>query len=137
MRGNGRKSAWNDLAARMKRGDQGALGELYDGTGAILYGMLLRMLGDNELAQTALVEAYARAWSRIHTFDPGRCGLVAWLILLARGLALENPMRRPRPIDKTEEGDRKTLERAFFDGVKERDLRGALTRLRREKGERA
>ena len=126
------ESVWNELAARMKRGDKGALAELYDQTGAVLYGMTIRMLGDEAEAQEVLLEAYSRAWSRIQTFDPARSALVAWLILLARGVALERPGRKPGPT-QTAAGDRLVLERAFFDGVVEGDLRGALTRLRREK----
>jgi DNA-directed RNA polymerase specialized sigma24 family protein len=132
------QSDWKDTAARMKRGDQGALGELYDGTSALLYGMMLRMLGDSEVAQAALIEVYSRAWGRINTFDPERSGLLAWLILLARGVALERPDRPRRSMEKSEgDSDRQIVERAFFDGVKDEDLRGAMTRLRGEKGESA
>ena len=126
-------SAWNEIAGRMKRGDTKALAELYDGTSAVVYGMMLRILGDTAAAQETLVEAYAHAWSRIHTFDPARSGLVAWLILLARRIALDRPDRKPPQAFVPTTGDRQTLERAFFDGVKEEDLRGALTRLREEK----
>ena len=127
------ESVWNELAARMKRGDKGALAELYDQTSAVLYGMMLRILGDAAEAQEVLLEAYSRAWSRIHTFDPEGSALVAWLILLARGVALDRPGRKVRQAVSTAGGDRQVLERAFFDGVVEGDLRGALTRLRRER----
>ncbi len=128
-------SAWNEMAGRMKRGDRLALAELYDGTSAVVYGMMLRILGDPAVAQEALVEAYARAWDRVHTFDSGRAGLVAWLILLARGVALERQQRKPDGARTAPVDDRQVLERAFFDGVSEGDLRGALTRLRQKKGE--
>ena len=121
------------LVDRMKRGDRSALAELYDQTGAILYGMMLRILGDPADAQEALMEAYARAWSQIHRFNQDRSlGLLPWLILLARGVALEWPGRKPVP-SHPGGSDQAILERAFFDGVVEGDLRGALTRLRREK----
>jgi RNA polymerase sigma-70 factor, ECF subfamily len=123
------------LVDRLKRGDQSALAELYDQTSAILYGLMLRILGDPADAQEALVTAYARAWSQIHRFDPDRSGLLPWMILLARGVALERPGRKPVVAAEQQDGsDRAVLERAFFDGVVEGDLRGALTRLRQEKG---
>lgn len=128
-------SVWVEIAGRMKRGDGQALAELYDGTSAVVYGMMLRILGDTAAAQEALVEAYSRAWSRVHTFDPQRSGFIAWLILLARGVALERPERNPGKEATAAQGDRRILERAFFDGVSEGDLRGALTRLRQKKGE--
>ncbi len=91
------------------------------------------MLGDPADAQEALVTAYERAWSEIHRFDPDRSGLLPWLILLARGVALARPDRKPAVADNNATSDRAVLERAFFDGVVEGDLRGAFTRLRQEK----
>ncbi len=132
------ESSWADVVERMKCGDSTALAELYDGTSALTYGLIVKILGDGPVAEEALVEAYARAWSRIHTFDSQRSGLLAWLILLARGVALDRPGREARPSLPEPVGrqdDRYALERAFFDGVKEGDLRGALTRLREKKGE--
>lgn len=130
-------SAWSALADRMKRGEAAALSELYDSTASLVYGLMLRVLGETEAAQQALVDAYARAWSRIHTFDAARSNLIAWLILLARGVALEHPARktRERTTAMGSQSDHDVLERAFFDGAKEGDLRGALERLRQKKGE--
>ncbi len=91
------------------------------------------MLGDPADAQEALVAAYERTWSEAHRFDPDRSGLLPWLILLARGVALERPGRKPATVDNTTTSDHAVLERAFFDGVVEGDLCGALTRLRQEK----
>ncbi len=65
----------------MKRGDATALGEL------------VRILGEGDSAQEALVETYARAWNRLHTFDSVRSALLSWLILPARGVAFERPER--------------------------------------------
>lgn len=129
-------AALNDLAPRMKRGDREALALLYDGTCAIVYGLTLRILGEAADAQEAMLEAYSRAWSRIHTFDPDRSELMAWLILLARTAALERLPRREGTVQPAAAGksDRQILERAFFQGSKDEDLRGALTRLR-QKGE--
>jgi predicted RNA polymerase sigma factor len=128
-------STWNDLAARMKRGDAKALAELYDATSPILYGMLLRIVGDAAAAQETLVDAYARAWSSIHTFDPERSNLMGWLVLLARTVAFERPDRQPPAPVGAAADDRQIVERAFFEGVRESGLRGALARLRRKKGE--
>jgi DNA-directed RNA polymerase specialized sigma24 family protein len=129
-------AALNGLAPRMKRGDREALALLYDETCAIVYGLTLRILGEAADAQEAMLEAYTRAWSRIHTFDPDRSGLMAWLILLARTAALERQPRRESTGQTAASGesDRQIVERAFFQGSKDEGLRGALTRLR-QKGE--
>ena len=120
----------------MKQGDQAALAELYDKTSPMVYGLMVRIMGEGLAAQDALVEAYEKAWNRIHSFDPQMSGLLSWLVLLARGVALNRPEKKAlggaSSIANAVE-DRQTLERAFFDGVQDGDLRGALLRLRKQK----
>lgn len=50
---------WADLADRIQRGESTALAELYDGTCTLVYGLMVRILGDGTAAQEALVEVYA------------------------------------------------------------------------------
>lgn len=126
------------LAARMKQGDQQAISSLYDEASPVLYGLLLRMLSDAGTAQEALMETFLRVWRRVHQFDPEACGFGAWMILLARSVALERhglaavPAAAAAPDAPTDET---AVQRAFFHGVAGNDLRGALQRLRaRRKG---
>ena len=105
----------------------------------MVYGLLVRILGEGDSAQEALVETYARAWNRLDTFDSVRSALLPWLILLARGVALEQPERPESPPlglrEASQTDDHYIVARAFFDGVREGDLRGALMRLQEKKGE--
>ena len=122
-----KNSIWVSMVDRMKRGDATAVGEL------------VRILGEGDSAQEALVETYARAWNRLHTFDSVRSALLPWLILPARGVAFERPERPVSPPpglrEASQTDDHYAVARAFFDGVREGDLRGALMRLREKKGE--
>lgn len=128
------ESTGGDLADRMKRGDSTALAELYDSTSPMVYGIMVRILGEGPAAQDGLVEAYGQAWSQIQAFDSRRSCLLSWLVLLARRVALERPERQAPLLEAVPADDRRTLERAFFDGAQEGDLRGALMRLREKKG---
>ncbi len=121
---------WVDLADRMKRGESTALTEFYDGTCSLVYGLMVRILGEGTAAQEALVEVYARVWSRIQTLDCRRSSLLNWTILLARGVALEWPGRQAQPSRPVPHGSRHAVERALFDGKPEGDLRTALRQWR-------
>lgn len=121
------------LAARMKQGDQQAMSALYDEASPVLYGLLLRMLSDAGAAQEALMETFLRIWRRVHQFDPEACGLVAWMILLARSVALERYGLTPLPAGSSAPGDEAVVQRAFFHGVAGEDLRAALQRLRAQR----
>ncbi|MCC6539991.1 MAG: hypothetical protein IT162_20755 [Bryobacterales bacterium] len=126
------ESRLRTLAARMKQGDQQALSALYDEASPVLYGLLLRMLSDAGAAQEALMETFLRIWRRVHQFDPEACGLAAWMILLARSVALEKHGLAAAPATPLPApgGDEAAVRLAFFHGVAGGDLRGALQRLR-------
>lgn len=77
------------LLAAVTRGDSQALGELYDATSPILYGLLLRMLRRPDWAQEALQDCYIRVWQRSVTYTPDKGEPIAWLIGNARYRALD------------------------------------------------
>jgi RNA polymerase sigma-70 factor, ECF subfamily len=71
------------------RGDSNALGELYDRYGAILFGLLLRILHDRSEAEDVLQEVFLQTWRQAGEFDPTRGRAIAWLATLARSRALD------------------------------------------------
>lgn len=77
------------LIAAIGTGDRRALGELYDATSPILYGLLLRMLRRPDWAQEALQDCYIRVWQRSETYTPDKGDPIAWLIGNARYRALD------------------------------------------------
>lgn len=82
------------LLARVARGEQPALADLYDRTSPILYGLLLRMLRAPERAQEALQDCYLRVWQRAECYDATKGEPIAWLIGVARYRALDLLRRR-------------------------------------------
>jgi RNA polymerase sigma-70 factor (ECF subfamily) len=77
------------LLERIAAGEQAALGQLYDLTSPILYGLLLRMLREPERAQEALQDCYLRVWHRAETYSVAKGEPIAWLIGVARYRALD------------------------------------------------
>ena len=53
------------IAAR----DTAALAELYDRHGRLLFGLILRIVGDRSEAEEILQEAFVRVWTRAGTYD--------------------------------------------------------------------
>ena len=52
------------LLALCSRADENALGELYDRYGAILFGLLLRILNDRSEAEDVLQEVFLQTWRK-------------------------------------------------------------------------
>jgi len=87
-------SALTALVAEMARGNQDALGRLYDETSAALNGLLLRMLGDAQETEEALMDVFMKAWKNASSYSPERAGVRAWLTMMARSIAIDRIRRR-------------------------------------------
>jgi RNA polymerase sigma-70 factor (ECF subfamily) len=84
------------LLAADARGDAVAFERLYGATCANLYGVVLRILRRHDLATEALEEAYLQIWRSAGTFDPAAAAPLAWMVAIARHLAIDMA-RRPAP----------------------------------------
>ncbi|MGH7897892.1 MAG: sigma-70 family RNA polymerase sigma factor [Candidatus Binatia bacterium] len=73
----------------MARADQDAFGKLYDRYGAILFGIVLRILRSRAEAEDVLQDTFLQIWQRADTFDEARGRPLPWLAMLARSRALD------------------------------------------------
>jgi RNA polymerase sigma factor (sigma-70 family) len=77
------------LRAVAKR-DRGALESVYDQTSAKLFGLCLRILGDESEAEDVLQEVYVTIWKRAASFDASRgISPITWLTTIARNRAID------------------------------------------------
>jgi RNA polymerase sigma-70 factor, ECF subfamily len=83
-------------------GDRAAVAELYDRHAASVYGMAVSMLRDANLAQDVTQDVFVRLWTRAHTFDPQRGTPIAWLVSVARNLALDELRRQRRNAERAD-----------------------------------
>lgn len=84
------------LLKRIAAGDQQAVAALYQHRGTLLYSLVLRMLGDEMEAQEVMQDTFVRIWRKAVSYDPARSAPLAWMILIARGLALDRLRSRGR-----------------------------------------
>jgi RNA polymerase sigma-70 factor (ECF subfamily) len=65
-----------------------------------VYGLTLSILRDAGAAEEAAQETFVRAWTHAEAFDPRRGSVPAWLLTIARNVAINMlPTRRPDPVD--------------------------------------
>ena len=87
------------LLARVAAGERGRpLEELYRRYEARLYGLGLRLLSDQGLAEELVQETFVRLWQQAHRFDPARGSVGSFLFAIARRLAVDlwrRPSSRP------------------------------------------
>src|SRR5258706_11922272 len=84
------------LPGLVARGDEAALAELYDRFGRVAYGLALRVVRDQTLAEDAVQEAFLAAWRTAVSFDPGRGKASTWLLTLVHRRAVDVVRREER-----------------------------------------
>jgi RNA polymerase sigma-70 factor, ECF subfamily len=88
------------LAVRLRAGDPDALADAYDAYGAATFGLLVRLLGDRGAAEDVQQQVFTEVWRRAGDYDPGRAGLLTWVLTIARSRAIDHLRRRvPEPRD--------------------------------------
>jgi RNA polymerase sigma-70 factor (ECF subfamily) len=76
-------------AERMQAGDAGALEELYDRHGDLLYSLALRIVGRAAEAEDVVQEAWLQIWNSASRYDSSRGPVAAWLVTVTRSRAID------------------------------------------------
>ena len=84
------------LVALAARSEQSALAELYDRYGRTAYGLALRVLRDQTLAEDAVQEAFLTIWRSASKFVPERGKASTWILTLVHRRAVDTVRREQR-----------------------------------------
>jgi RNA polymerase sigma factor (sigma-70 family) len=91
------------LIALVGRGDEQALGALYDRFGRVSYGLALRVVRDRALAEDAVQDAFLAVWRTAASFAAERAKPSTWILTLVHrrsvDLVRREERRRADPID--------------------------------------
>ena len=77
------------LLAAVAKGDEAAFERLYVATRAKLYGVVLRILRRQDLAEEVIQETYVRIWKGAGQFNPGLASPITWMATIARNRAID------------------------------------------------
>jgi RNA polymerase sigma-70 factor (ECF subfamily) len=78
------------------RSEQSALAELYDRYGRVAYGLALRILRDQALAEDAVQEAFLAIWRTAQRYVPERGTASTWILTLVHRRAVDLVRREQR-----------------------------------------
>lgn len=81
---------------QVARGDRAALKLVYDMTSAKLFGVIVRIMHDRELAEDVLQDVYIKIWNRAGRYDASRASPISWLCVIARNAAIDGARRQHR-----------------------------------------
>jgi RNA polymerase sigma-70 factor (ECF subfamily) len=84
------------LLSLVAASDDQALAELYDRFGGVAYGLALRILRDESLAQDAVQEAFLAVWRTADRFLAERAKASTWILTLVHRRAVDLVRRQER-----------------------------------------
>ena len=94
-----------ELLDLLARSDERGLAELYDRFGGVAYGLALRVLRDEKLAEDAVQDAFLAVWRSADTFLRERARASTWILTLVHRRAVDlvrrEERRRSEPLEDT------------------------------------
>lgn len=62
---------------------------LYDHYSGALFGIVIRILGDDQIAEDVLQKTMLKIWNSIESFDQAKASFFTWMSVIARNTALD------------------------------------------------
>lgn len=92
----------------LEKEDQAAMKLLYENYSDSLYGVILKITNNEDLAQDALQESFIKVWKNAKKYDSKKAKLFTWLYRIARNTAIDklrsfnNRFHKEVQIDKSD-----------------------------------
>ncbi|MEM1329007.1 MAG: sigma-70 family RNA polymerase sigma factor [Planctomycetota bacterium] len=83
-----------ELMARVSGAEQGAIEDLYDRFGSLVFKLAYQAMPTRADAEDAVQEIFVRLWKTAGRYDPKRAALVTWVMLISRRHLVDRMRRR-------------------------------------------
>jgi RNA polymerase sigma factor (sigma-70 family) len=127
------------LLALCSRGDEAALGEVYDRYGRVAYGLALRIVRDRALAEDAVQEAFLAVWRSAGAFLAEQGKPSTWILTFVHRRAVDlvrrEQRRRAEPLDDVAQPAGESTDEEAWLRAQRQVVQGALRKLPPEQRE--
>ena len=79
----------NEIVNLLKNGDIKAINLLYEYYADAIYGVILKVIKDEDTAQDVLQESFVKFWKYSRKYDAGKAKLFTWLYRIAYNTAID------------------------------------------------
>jgi RNA polymerase sigma-70 factor (ECF subfamily) len=121
------------LLDQIARKDRESLRLLYRRHGRVVYGSVLRIVGDGPTAEEVTQDVFVKVWEKASTYRRDKASVLTWLLTMARNRAIDalrrrSPARVPRAWD-LEVGQEPDPSEGFDLSEERKEVRRALAAL--------
>lgn len=78
-----------ELIEALRKQDKIGIDQLYDRYSTALYGVIVRIVQTEEIAEDVMQEAFLKIWNTFGSFDSSKGRLFTWIVNIARNLAID------------------------------------------------
>lgn len=78
-----------DIVNLLSKGDKKVMTILYDNYSPALFGVIKKVISDNDLAQDVLQESFIKVWRKGKSYNPQKAKLFTWLYRIAYNTAID------------------------------------------------
>lgn len=83
------KTELNNTISKVQNGDHAAFERLYDAFSPAMYGVSLKILGDQKVAEDSVQDTFVKVWKKIHSFDVKKGSFFTWILNVNRNTAID------------------------------------------------
>lgn len=77
------------LVDQLQNGDEKALSEIYDMYSGALYGLILKIVRDDALAQDILQDCFVNIWKKAQSYSAGKGSFFTWMLNICRNKSID------------------------------------------------
>jgi RNA polymerase sigma-70 factor (ECF subfamily) len=77
------------LVEQLKQGSREGFSYLYDHYSQALYGIVCKVIQDEEIAKDVLQEVFVKIWKNVNAYDESKGRLFTWMLNIARNQAID------------------------------------------------
>jgi RNA polymerase sigma factor (sigma-70 family) len=93
-----------DLVTGLKAKNPSTLDYLYDHYSSALYGIVFRIVRNEDVAEEVLQDVFLKIWDKIEAYDPAKGRLFTWMLNLARNQAIDKTRSKEISKERKTEG---------------------------------
>jgi RNA polymerase sigma-70 factor (ECF subfamily) len=84
------KQEINALVKALQNGDESAFSKLYDMYSGALYGLILKIVLDEEIAQDVLQDSFVKIWKNCQSYSQEKGTFYTWMLNICRNTAIDS-----------------------------------------------
>jgi RNA polymerase sigma-70 factor (ECF subfamily) len=79
----------DEIVSALMNNQRDAMGLVYDKYSSFLYGLIVKIVHSEEIAEDILQEVFVRIWKNISMFDRKKAKFITWIANIARNLSID------------------------------------------------